>query len=296
MTPPKLKIAVGIASAGRQALLRKTVAQLSLQSRPPDALIVCPLASDGVDAATFAGFPAKTRVITGPVGTSAQRNSILTAADDADIIVFFDDDFLAAPDYLATLENTFATYPDVTGVTGHLLADGIHGPGLSVSQGLELLHSVQPRPLADFEPRPGTYGCNMAFRMAPIRANRLRFDENLPLYGWQEDIDFSLRQAPFGRTLKCNRMIGVHLGVKSGRTSGVRFGYSQIANPIYLTHKGTMSWRHAMMLMWRNIVSNLVRSFYPEPWIDRKGRLKGNLIALTDVATSRLSPSRILQL
>ena len=296
MTNPKLKISVGIATAGRQTILRETVRHLSLQTRPPDALIICPLPSDGVDAAMFSDFPAPTSVVTGPSGLCAQRNRILAAAQDTDIIVFFDDDFLAAPDYLATVESIFSVHADVTGVTGHLLADGIHGPGLSVNQGLELLHSAQPGPLADFEPRAGTYGCNMAFRMAPIRANQMRFDENLPLYGWQEDIDFSLRQSPFGRTLKCNRLIGVHLGVKSGRASGVRFGYSQIANPIYLIHKGTMSWRHAKMLMWRNLAANLVRSFYPEPWIDRKGRLKGNLIALADVVTSRLSPLRILQL
>jgi hypothetical protein len=176
------------------------------------------------------------------------------------------------------------------------LGDGAHGPGLSLAQGLELLRSVPQTPSVEFEPRAGTYGCNMAFRMAPIQANQLRFDENLPLYGWQEDIDFSLRQAPFGRTLKCYRLIGVHLGVKAGRTSGVRFGYSQIANPIYLINKGTMSWQHAKMLMWRNIAANLLRSLYPEPWIDRKGRLKGNLIALADVLTSRLSPMRILKL
>jgi len=296
MTNPKLKISVGIATAGRQTILRETVRHLSLQTRPPDALIICPLPSDGVDAAMFSDFPAPTSVVTGPSGLCAQRNRILAAAQDTDIIVFFDDDFLAAPDYLATVESIFSVHADVTGVTGHLLADGIHGPGLSVNQGLELLHSAQPGPLADFEPRAGTYGCNMAFRMAPIRANQMRFDENLPLYGWQEDIDFSLRQSPFGRTLKCNRLIGVHLGVKSGRASGVRFGYSQIANPIYLIHKGTMSWRHAKMLMWRNLAANLVRSFYPEPWIDRKGRLKGNMIALADAVSSRLSPSRILQL
>jgi glycosyltransferase involved in cell wall biosynthesis len=296
MTNPRLKITVGIATAGRQAILRDMVRQLSLQTRPPDALIICPLPCDDVDAAMFSDFPAATRVVTGPSGLCAQRNLILAAAQDTDIIVFFDDDFLAAPDYLATVESIFSCHADVTGVTGHLLADGIHGPGLSVSQALELLHSVRSAPLTDFEPRAGTYGCNMAFRMAPIRANQMRFDENLPLYGWQEDIDFSLRQSPFGRTLKCNRLIGVHLGVKSGRASGVRFGYSQIANPIYLIRKGTMSWRHAKMLMWRNIASNLVRSFYPEPWIDRKGRLKGNLIALADVVTSRLSPLRILQL
>jgi hypothetical protein len=89
---------------------------------------------------------------------------------------------------------------------------------------------------------------------------------------------------------------GVHLGIKLGRTSGVRFGYSQIANPVYLIRKGSMSWRHANKLMWRNIAANVARSFFPEPWVDRKGRLKGNVLALMDIIRGRSSPGRILQL
>jgi GT2 family glycosyltransferase len=296
MTASGLKIAVGIATAGRREILYEATQLLTAQKRPPDFLIVCPLPSDGVDRAMFDQLPAQTTVVSGPTGLCAQRNMILAAAQDADIIVFFDDDFLADPEYLANLEAIFSTNPDVTALTGHLLADGAHGPGLSLKEGLEILNSARQEYAHDFEKRDGTYGCNMAFRMAPIRANNLRFDENLPLYGWQEDIDFSVRQASFGQTWKSNKLVGVHLGVKSGRTSGVRFGYSQIANPVYLIHKGTMSWKHARMLMWRNIAANLVRSIYPEPWIDRKGRLKGNLIALADMVTSRLSPSRVLQL
>jgi glycosyltransferase involved in cell wall biosynthesis len=296
MTTSALKIAVGIATAGRREILAEATKFLKLQKRLPDFLIVCPLPSDGIDRAMFDRFPAQTTVVSGPTGLCAQRNMILSVAKDADIIVFFDDDFLANPEYLANLEAIFAAYPNITALTGHLLADGANGPGLSVNEGLEILRSARHEYLDDFEKRFGTYGCNMAFRMGPIRANNLRFDENLPLYGWQEDIDFSLRQAPFGQTMKSNKLVGVHLGVKSGRTSGVRFGYSQIANPIYLIHKGTMSWKHARMLMWRNIAANLIRSLYPEPWIDRKGRLKGNLIALADMVTSKLSPSRILQL
>ena len=42
------------------------------------------------------------------------------------------------------------------------------------------------------------YGCNMAVRLAPMREHGLRFDERLPLYGWQEDVDLSRRLAAFG--------------------------------------------------------------------------------------------------
>jgi hypothetical protein len=167
---------------------------------------------------------------------------------------------------------------------------------LSVAQGLEILQRDVRDGSDVLEPVPGLYGCNMAFRIQYVRANQLRFDENLPLYGWQEDIDFSLQMAPFGRLVKSDRLMGVHLGVKAGRTSGVRLGYSQIANPVYLSKKGTMSWQHARKLISRNIAANLARSLYPEPWIDRHGRLKGNLLALMDLLRGKASPARILQL
>jgi len=136
----------------------------------------------------------------------------------------------------------------------------------------------------------------MSFRMEPIRRHGVLFDENLPLYGWQEDIDFSRQLAPFGRIVDANVLRGVHLGTKGGRTSGVRFGYSQIANPVYLIRKGTMSVGFAAALMWRNVVANAGRSFRPEPWIDRRGRLWGNWLALWDLVTRRMSPRRILDL
>ena len=52
----------------------------------------------------------------------------------------------------------------------------------------------------------------------------------------------------------------------------------------------------ARKLISRNIAANLARSFYPEPWIDRHGRLKGNLLALMDLLRGTASPARILQL
>jgi hypothetical protein len=57
-----------------------------------------------------------------------------------------------------------------------------------------------------------------------------------------------------------------------------------------------MSLAFAAPLIWRNVLANLARTFRPEPWIDRKGRLKGNVLALRDLVTGRISPQRILEL
>jgi hypothetical protein len=91
-------------------------------------------------------------------------------------------------------------------------------------------------------------------------------------------------------------MVGVHLGVKSGRISGLRFGYSQIANPLYLHRKGTLALSRAVRQMTRNVLSNAARALRPEPWCDRRGRLRGNALAARDWLRGRLDPRRILDL
>lgn len=298
MPAEKLNIVVGIATSGRREVLAQTISILAEQTRLPDCLVICPVAADDVDNSSLKSFPKPTLVVTGPIGLPAQRNKILSAATKADIIVFFDDDFFADASYVESLEKIFLARPDVIAATGVLLADGAQGPGLSVEQGLQIIRSVPKllKPVGELIECYGTYGCNMAFRLKSIIGHDILFDENLPLYGWQEDIDFSQRVLPYGRIVKSATLRGVHLGIKLGRTSGVRFGYSQIANPVYLIRKGSMPWRHANKLMWRNIAANLVRSFCPEPWIDRRGRLKGNILALVDIVIGRISPGRILQL
>lgn len=296
MPNEKLNIVVGIATSGRREILAQMIALLAGQTRLPDSIVICPVRTEDVDDSALKNFPRPTMVVSGPVGLPAQRNKILSVTKAADVIVFFDDDFFADAGYLENLESIFVSRPEVIGATGFLLADGAQGPGLSVEQGLHIIRTAQKSPPSELTTCYGTYGCNMAFRLRAIIAHELLFDENLPLYGWQEDIDFSQRVLPYGRLVKSATLRGVHLGIKLGRTSGVRFGYSQIANPVYLIRKGSMPWRHANKLMWRNIAANLVRSLYPEPWIDRKGRLKGNLLALVDIARGRSSPGRILQL
>jgi hypothetical protein len=73
-------------------------------------------------------------------------------------------------------------------------------------------------------------------------------------------------------------------------------GYSQIANPVHLVRKGTFTFRRALFQMARNVAMNLCFSFTPEPYVDRRGRLRGNLTALKDLVLGRVHPERILTL
>jgi glycosyltransferase involved in cell wall biosynthesis len=296
MVRGKLKIAVGIATAGRKTILGYALDLVARQTRPPDILIVCPAAPEDFDAKSVEGLPFSTAVRVGNRGLTAQRNQILSVTEAADVIVFFDDDFFPQLNYLEELERILLDHPDTVAVTGRPMQDGANGPGLEPEVALALISADLCPSDRILTPTYGTYGCNMAFRMDPIRQYGLSFDENLPLYGWQEDIDFSRQLSGLGRIIDTNVLRGVHLGTKGGRTSGTRFGYSQIANPIYMFRKGTMSARFAGSLIWRNVLANLGKSFRPEPWIDRRGRLRGNWLAFRDLITRRLSPQRILEL
>ena len=124
----------------------------------------------------------------------------------------------------------------------------------------------------------------------------LSFDERLPLYGWQEDLDFCGALRRRGRIVKTNLVWGVHLGAKRGKGSEVRLGYSQIVNPAYIVCKGNMSVAYAFQLAARNFLANLVKSIRPESYVDRRGRLRGNLIGMFHLMTGRLTPEYILKL
>ncbi len=290
-----MQIAVGIATAGRPQMVRAVLDELRRQARRPDRIVVCAPASADVE-----GIAAdeKTEIVVGPRGLTRQRNAILGRLAEFDAAVFFDDDFLPSPSYLAVVEEVFLAHPDICMVTGRLIADGIIGPGLPLDEARRRLAApdLPGETEADLETVTNGYGCNMAVRLAPVRQGQCRFDERLPLYGWLEDLDFSRQLARHGRIVKAAGARGVHLGIKHGRQSGVRLGYSQIANPIYLSWKGTCSWPHALRLMSRNIAANLARSLKPEPYIDRVGRTVGNIKAFRDLIAGRLDPERIMEL
>ncbi len=293
-----MRIAIAIASVGRPAILAATLARLARQTRAPDRLLV--VAAEPSDLPCdlrSAGLAAPAEAMFAPRGLTSQRNAALDRLRArTDILVFLDDDFVPACDFLAGVERLFAEHAEIVCASGHLIADGAMGPGYDFADADRMVAAYEhtPRPAPALADDTGAYGCNMALRLAA--APDARFDENLPLYAWLEDTDYTAHFARAGRVVRANAFAGVHLGVKSGRTPGVRLGYSQIANPLYLVGKGTLDARRALKMAGKNILANAAKSLRPEPYIDRAGRLKGNLIALLDIARGRSDPRRILEL
>lgn len=287
-----LRIAVGIASAGRPSILRDTVDYLTSLSHQAERLIICVPAIE--DAAGLADRR-NVEVIVGSRGLTCQRNRIIeAAAADTDVLIFLDDDFIPAATFLSRMAAVFTARPDVAIATGEVLADGVLDGGLAMSQALQVIETAGEG-AAQVTDVYNAYGCNMAVRLAPVLKHALTFDEQLPLYGWLEDVDFSRSIARYGRSVRVEGARGVHLGVRSGRQPGRRLGYSQVANPVYLIRKGTMSKGRALAQIGRNILANTSGLLLKDRLIDRRGRLNGNLLALSDLLFGRASPSRILE-
>lgn len=290
--------AVVIATRGRPAIVRALVESLAKQTMPPGHIFV--VASSAAD--TFGLEPDLERVSVhiGRTGSAHQRNDgIALAGSRYPYVLFFDDDFVPSRFWIERARAILRDNPAIIGLTGLVLADGTSTSGITLDEAQAMVANRDAYSLIgqDFEEAiayGGNMGCNMAYRLSVLQA--LKFDERLPLYAWLEDADFRARAERFGRIVRANELWGVHLGHKAGRVSGVRFGYSQIANAVYLARKGTVPRSHLAKTTVGNLLSNVSRSFRPELFVDRRGRLRGNVLALLDLLRGRLAPERVLEI
>ena len=294
MTRSNSRLAVAIATLGRPETVRENLDALSRQTRPADIILLSVTGPEDIPA----NLDENVIVVTGSKGLCAQRNRALDALDGkADYVVFLDDDYVASKFALEGIESFFQANDDIVGMTGHVLHDDIKGAGMPYQEACRIVEAYdqQPRPKARvLKEVDDLYGCNMAYRASAI--GDTRFDEALPFYGWLEDVDFSNRLQDRGRLVLTNAFAGVHCGVKSARSPGLRLGYSQIANPLYLVGKGSMSRSAAYTLMSKNLLANHARTLMPEPWVDRWGRVRGNWLAIGHLVSGKLSPEYITRL
>lgn len=288
-----MKLAVAIPTHGRPAQVEQVVSHLARQTSLPDEVMIS--TPDPSHVSLPDDLPFSAHVVDSPLGACAQRNTALDGlVDRFDIISFLDDDFVPADDYIEGVKAAFASRHDFVVVMGRVILDGATNEGVAWTDALAALAAPDRWHGPAVVDHVGAYGCNMSIRASAI--GDLRFDERLVLYGWQEDIDFTSQLRRRGRVVCVTRLRGVHLGIKSGRVSGLRLGYSQVVNPIYLIRKGTVPVSFALPLMLRNLAANLVKSVRPEAHVDRRGRLRGNVLALAHVLRGRVEPERILDL
>ncbi|MEM6416013.1 MAG: glycosyltransferase family A protein [Pseudomonadota bacterium] len=304
-----MKAFVVIATKGRPTETRILIERLEAQTRQPDGIFVVGAGEDDIGEARKAKTTVKTTLdISDEPGLPKQRNKGIDLLKDAGafdgggddaFVVFYDDDFRPADDWLKMAEQKFIEDSHIVGLTGAVLADGVTGFGLSEVDADQFLSGerLPEKHWASGDKERdmvSAYGCNMAFRGNVFE--KCRFDETLPLYAWQEDRDFTGQVRHLGRVILLPSAKGVHMGVKGGRQSGLKFGYSQIANPVYLSGKGTMTEQQKWLFLGKAILANMGYSVFRSAYADYPGRLRGNLIAIRDLFAGTCTPLKILSL
>lgn len=290
----KNRIAVVICSCGRPKELGKVLEQLVRQTRPADEIVLVVTQPSDLPCDIQYHLFSDIQVIFSEKGLTRQRNQGLAkVCATSDFVFFMDDDYWPSCYALSGLILAFKEFRDINALNGILIFDGESSFDKRQYPADDQLDYYE-RSFDNSSPKIvrdgmiGLYGCNMAFRTSAI--SDIWFDEVLPLYGWQEDVDFSARVP--GRKIQTDAICGVHFGTRVGReTSGFALGYSQLANVVHLLRKGTLPWTYCLRLMCRHFAINHLRAFIPEPLIDRRARAAGNRLALRDLLLGKIHPS-----
>ena len=296
-----MKTAVVVSSVNRPQVLHETVLALSRQTIPPLSIIVslCDTCSLLPETSCLPGV----KIVQGQPGLTRQRNAGLSAVPSgAEYVLFLDDDTELAPNYLESMERLFDGRDDLAVASAVFAMDGLRiGRPLSRE---EAIAAVNRQPCGyRTEPAEGITGCNIFVRR-PV-AESVRFDERLPLSGWLEDFDFSVRSRAHGRVVWNFETCAAHLGIqRASRERGFLVGYAQVANSYYLCQKGIIpSFSNLLGTYWlpmfRHNLHCLLRCalYRNSPWnlvFDPPGRMAGSTRALLDAALRRLRPERLL--
>ncbi len=284
-------LSVIIVSTGRPECLGETVASLKRQTMPADEIILS--VADLQDVPPDLRQSSEVQIITGPRGSTLQRNTAIGCLHPASRIVsYVDDDVVLAADYFQRVREFFAARSDVAAFFGLVLADG----GIDrIQANQRVAQGPKVRECPTFRETDGLYGCNMNVRRLILKD--VRFDARLGGYAWLEDKDFGMRCRPFGKVGQYTGCRMVHLKVPGGRTSPCRYGFSQIMNPFYLWRQ--TRWPPLRMVLWfwsSRIAANAVGAVRPGRRAVRLSRLRGNWVALKLILRGRITPEYVLEL
>jgi GT2 family glycosyltransferase len=294
-----VKTCIVISSWNRPQVLHETVLSLQKQTITSD-LVVLSLCDTASVLPETEELPL-VRVVQGSRGLTKQRNKGARVASPAtEYVLFLDDDTELAPNYLESMEGLLDQRGEIAMASGVCAADGLR-LARALTRSEATTAATQHRCEKEAEAAEGAYGCNMFVRRSIL--DSVLFDEGLPLEGWLEDYDFSVRCRKYGLVVWNRGTCVAHLGIqRTVRERGRPVGYSQIANSYYLWRKAVIpSFRILLAKFWlpalRVSLQGTLRS--RAPWndiFDYQGRLRGNALALADAVRLRLAPDRILGL
>ena len=299
-----MNFVVIICSAFRPEVLHSTVETVLQQDKLPSQIVLCVAENCHVLEDTLSLDIRVKRVLSPVRGLTAQRNYALSviAEESPEITVFLDDDVEMESAFFRKVLYLFENQASLIGVS----AESLIGKTTTREEALlaikEILHvPLEPLSVRTIGKNWICHGCNMFFRTSIFKHER--FDENLPLYSYAEDYDFSIRAARHGPVGRVKGVGFVHLSHSSGRVSEMRRGYSMVANNFYFLNKKVthLPLYKAYVRFWLIIVCK-------ETWIsfcralsgldaneiDYYGRVRGRLMAVGDLILGRCSPNEIL--
>ncbi len=294
-------LGVIIATVGRKEIVQQTIFALAARKTVPSVVVI--VGADQNDLPPLpADLPFQVQPLLAPVkGSAIQRNfGIRHLSPSVEFVAFLDDDMEVHDDYCAEVEKVFRTAPEVAGFSGCILANG----DIDRASARRLLDNHQipsGMPVFGFYPKrwPGFYGCAMNVRRRWLDIEQ--FDERLPLYAVGEDCEIGFRLSRHGDVGGSARCPVVHLATRSGRISEVGVGYAQIINYLYYANKGIGFPKVSTYFekLFRLPLVNLFFSMFPsrdqKNSVDRKGRFRGNVLALCDVARWKIDPMNLVQ-
>jgi len=185
-----LKLSIIIATHVRPDSLNRLIGSLSDQFKPDRHELF--IAENGSTAPALVGSRIPLTHLHEPRRGKCRIQNRAIAAARGEIIVCLDDDLLVSPNYLAAVENFFASWPQYAAMKGRILA--LEDPMVKVGA----LASFLDLPLVDhgdavIEVR-GVLGANMAFQASALRTVG-PFDERLGpgAGGHEEETEMSQR-------------------------------------------------------------------------------------------------------
>lgn len=279
-----------VASINRPEMLHETIHCLVRQTTPCQILISVPSARH-VLPETLA-LPNVTGIL-GATGSCAQRNLALSSIKTQPKVVFcFDDDVEVEEHYVERMVEMFEAYPEVVLANGDNLGLGA-APGSLTRERAKILISERLGAMTGEAPEAARTGLGSRMSFRGDLLGKVVFDERLPLYGYQEDFDFSMECRHFGQIVTNRRCLMVHIETAAGRTGARRRGYSEIVNPIYIWSKGRG------LSLGRPVAGALKRTLKnARRCRDAAGRqrLMGNVIGWTMILQGKLLPEHILDM
>tara|TARA_B110000977_G_scaffold196959_1_gene278409 strand:- start:3333 stop:4256 length:924 start_codon:yes stop_codon:yes gene_type:complete len=300
-----MNFVVIICSVCRPEVMHETVQNVLQQDLLPEKILLSVSALNDVKQATLE-LDSRIEMAISPVkGLTAQRNyGVKYLADDSsEVTIFLDDDVELESAFFTKMLFLFTKHPDLIGASAETV---VGGQMVEREFAKQVIDQLPPLSLDSLSIRTTgkhwiCHGCNMFFRTRIFE--REQFDEELPLYSYAEDYDFSIRAARHGLV---GRVAGVgfaHLTYLGGRVSEKRRGYSMVANNYYFLKKRVLHLPilKAHVRFWFIVVfRETVKSAYfgligrDSGQIDYSGRVIGRCLAVWDILRGRCSPKEIL--